>query len=338
MEVRAMRIAVDAMGGDSGPSVVVPGAIHGARLAGASLLLAGRTSDIKSQLSKTDRSGVEIEILEAPDIIGMDEHPAQAARKKPNSSIAVALGAIKAGRADAMVSAGNSGAVMASALMVLGRIAGVDRPAIAAFLPGASGTSLVLDLGAVTDPRPAHIVQFARMGSIYVEKALAKPRPTVALLSNGEEPSKGNQFVQEVFPLLQAEKSLNFVGNVEGKDVLKGEIDVIVTDGFTGNVALKVAEGTASLLTSVLREELTRSLHRKLAAAVLKPAFQSMRAKFDYARIGAAPLLGVDGTVMIAHGRSSELAIASAVERASVVAANKIPDAIRSAFSSDQSA
>jgi glycerol-3-phosphate acyltransferase PlsX len=223
---------------------------------------------------------------------------------------------------------------MASALIVIGRIAGVERPAIAAFLPGSVGTSLLLDLGAVTDPRPAHMVQFARMGSIYVKRALAKPNPTVALLSNGEEPTKGNQLVQEVFPLLQAEPSLNFVGNVEGKDVLKGSIDVIVTDGFTGNVALKVAEGTASLLTSVLREELTKSLHRKLAAAVLRPAFQALRSKLDYARIGAAPLLGVDGTVMIAHGRSSELAIASAVERAATVSANKIPDAIRIEFAS----
>jgi phosphate acyltransferase len=327
-----MRVAVDAMGGDVGSSVVIPGAIQGARAVGASLILTGRTADIEFQLSRADRTGVEIEIADAPDVIEMDEHPAQAARKKPQSSIAVALGAIKSGRADAMVSAGNSGAVMASALIVLGRIAGVDRPAIAAFLPGSVGTSLLLDLGAVTDPRPSHMVQFARMGSIYVEKALTKPNPTVALLSNGEEPTKGNQLVQEVFPLLQAEPSLNFVGNVEGKDVLKGSIDVIVTDGFTGNVALKVAEGTASLLTSVLREELTKSLHRKLAAAVLKPAFQSLRSKLDYARIGAAPLLGVDGTVMIAHGRSSELAFASAVERAAVVAGNKIPDAIRVAF------
>jgi glycerol-3-phosphate acyltransferase PlsX len=332
-----MRIAVDAMGGDIGPSVVVPGAIQGARLAGASLLLTGRTSDIEAHLSKMDRAGLDIEVLEAPDVIEMDEHPAQAARKKPHSSIAVALGAVKSGRADAMVSAGNSGAVMASALIVLGRIAGVERPAIAAFLPGSEGTSLLLDLGAVTDPRPAQMVQFARMGSIYVERALSKPHPTVALLSNGEEPTKGNQFVQEVFPLLQAAPSLNFVGNVEGKDVLKGTIDVIVTDGFTGNVALKVAEGTASLLTTVLREELTKSLHRKLAAAVLKPAFQALRRKLDYARIGAAPLLGVDGTVMIAHGRSSELAIASAVERASVVAASNVIEAIRAAFKNSDS-
>ncbi len=324
-----MRVAVDGMGGDIGPAVVVPGAIQGARDCGADLLLVGRSADIRAQLSNANVSGVSIQIVDAPDVIEMNEHPATAARRKPNSSIAVALGEIKSGRADAMVSAGNSGAVMASAFIVLGRIEGVERPAIAAFIPGLSGASLVLDLGAVTDPRPAHLIQFAHMGSIYVERVSGKATPTVALLSNGEEPTKGNQLVQEVFPLLENEAGINFVGNIEGKDVLKGEIDVVITDGFTGNVALKVAEGTASMLTTVLREELTKSLHRKLAAAVLKPAFRSLRDKFDYARIGAAPLLGVNGAVLIAHGRSSELAIASAVARASAVAETNLPDAIR---------
>jgi glycerol-3-phosphate acyltransferase PlsX len=176
------------------------------------------------------------------------------------------------------------------------------------------------------------MVQFAKMGTIFVERSSGKANPTVALLSNGEEPTKGNQLVQEVFLMLLNEPGINFVGSIEGKDLLKGEVDVIVTDGFTGNVALKVAEGTASLLTSILREELTRSLHRKLAAAVLKPAFQALRSKLDYARIGAAPLLGVDGTVMIAHGRSTEIAIASAVVRAAATAESKIPDAIRESF------
>jgi phosphate acyltransferase len=327
-----LRIAVDAMGGDVGSAVVVPGAVQGARESGAELLLVGRTADIESKLAGIDRSGLSIEVVEAADVIEMDEHPALAARKKPNSSIAVALGEVKSGRADAMVSAGNSGAVMASSLIVLGRIAEVERPAIAAFLPGSLGASLFLDLGAVTDPRPSHMVQFAQMGSIFVERSSGKSSPTVALLSNGEEPTKGNQLVQEVFPMLLNEPGINFVGNIEGKDLLKGEVDVVVTDGFTGNVALKVAEGTASLLTSILREELTRSLHRKLAAAVLNPAFQSLRSKLDYARIGAAPLLGVDGTVMIAHGRSTEVAIASAVARAAATAEKNIPDAIRERF------
>ncbi|MFL5760404.1 MAG: phosphate acyltransferase PlsX [Thermomicrobiales bacterium] len=331
-----MRIAVDAMGGDAGPEVVVPGAVQGARASNTELLLVGKSANIDPLVSTIDHAQVKIQIVDAPDVVEMGEHPVQATRKKRHSSIAVALGEVKAGRADAMVSAGNSGAVMTSALMVLGRIPGVRRPAIAGFLPGSAGASLVLDLGALTDPRPSHMVQFAGMGSIYVERALGKINPTVALLSNGEEPSKGNHLVQEVFSLLQNNPGINFVGNIEGKDMLKGNIDVIVTDGFTGNVALKVAEGTASLLTAVLREELTKSFARKLAAAVLKPAFDALRLKLDYARIGAAPLLGVDGVVLIAHGRSSELAIASAVARAVEIAETDMVDAIRASFATSR--
>ena len=308
-----MRIAVDAMGGDHGPAVVVAGAVEGARAFGVALDLVGQEATVRRELAKVDAAGIDVVVLDAPDEIGMDEHPAQAVRRKPRSSIAVALEAVRDGRSGAMLSAGNSGAVMAAALLVLGRVPGVDRPAIASFLPSSGKRSLVLDLGAVTDPRPHHLVQFAQMGSLYVKRALGVERPTVALLSNGEEPSKGNQLVRDASSLLAATPGIDFRGNVEGKDVTRGVADVIVTDGFTGNVALKVAEGVATLVTDALRAEVTATLPRKLAALALRPAFRAVGARLDYAETGGAPLLGVNGMVVIAHGRSNAKAIRNAI-------------------------
>jgi glycerol-3-phosphate acyltransferase PlsX len=308
-----MRIAVDAAGGDAGPTVVVPGAVEGARRAGVDLLLTGPAAELRQALAGLDTTGIDIVVADAPEIIASDEQPAQAVRRKPRSAIAVALDAVREGRADAFVSAGNSGAVMAGALLKLGRIRGIDRPAIAGYLPSMTGKTLVLDMGAVTDPRPGHLVQFAQMGAIYMERTFAVARPTVGLLSNGEEPSKGNQLVQETFPLLAAAPGIDFYGNVEGRDITRGVVDVVVTDGFTGNVALKTAEGAAALINHALRRRLTSSLWRKALAALLHPAFQEARKDLDYAEQGGAPLLGIDGVVIISHGRSNERAIASAV-------------------------
>jgi glycerol-3-phosphate acyltransferase PlsX len=312
-----MRVAVDAMGGDHGPEVVVAGAVAGARRFGVGLELVGREERVRDVLAGADADGVDLVVTDAPETIGMDEHPAQAARRKPRSSIALALAAVRDGRAGAMVSAGNSGAVMAAALLVLGRAPGVDRPAIAGFLPSSRGQTLVLDLGAVTDPRPEHLVQFARMGVLYLERVAGVARPTVGLLSNGEEPSKGNELVRQTHPLLAEALGDAFHGNVEGKDVTQGAVDVVVTDGFTGNVALKTAEGVATLIGEILRAEVTASLPRRLAALALRPAFRELRSRLDYAETGGAPLLGVNGMVVIAHGRSNETAIANAVGVAS---------------------
>ncbi|MBA2469831.1 MAG: phosphate acyltransferase PlsX [Chloroflexia bacterium] len=308
-----IRIAVDAMGGDNGPAVIVEGALAGARTQRATLLLVGNVAEIRTALSRLDTAGVDVEVVEATDVVAMDDHPAQAVRRKPQSSINVALRLIAEGRADAVVSAGNSGAVMAASLLVLGRVKGIERPAIASYIPTIKGKTLLLDLGAVTDPKPSNLVQFAEMGQVYVERILNVRNPTIGLLSNGEEPTKGNALVQQVHPLLAAEDDLNFVGNVEGKDVVMGTVDIVVTDGFTGNVALKTAEGVATFLMELMREEITATLPRKLAAYMLRPAFRSMRSKLDYAEIGGAPLLGVNGAVIIAHGRSSARAIESAL-------------------------
>ena len=308
-----MRIAVDAVGGDHGVVVVVAGAVAGARRHGVGLVLTGPEEAVRAALVGTDAAGVEVVVRDAPETIGMDEHPAQAVRRKPRSSIGVALEAVKAGEAGAMVSAGNSGAAMAAALLVLGRIPGIDRPAIAAPLPSRRGRTLVLDLGAVTDPKPHHLVQFARMGTVYAREVLGVAAPTVGLLANGEEATKGNLLVQETHPLLAAAEGIDFRGNVEGKDIPNGVVDVVVTDGFTGNVALKVAEGVAGFVGETIRAEITGSPLRKLAAALLRPAFRAARAKLDYAETGGAALLGVSGVVVIAHGRSNETAIANAV-------------------------
>ena len=326
-----MRIVADAMGGDLGPTVVVPGALQGARAFGVPVALIGRRSELEPLLTADLTSGVDVTIVDAPDVVTMDEHPAQAARRKPNSSIAVALREVKEGRGDAMVSAGNSGAVMAAALLVLGRVPGIERPAIASFLPSTHGRTLVLDLGAVVDPRPQHLLQFAQMGHVYAERVLGIVAPTLGLLSNGEEPTKGNQLVQEVYPLLAQTSGIDFRGNVEGKDVMRGVVDIIVTDGFTGNVALKVAEGVATFVGDALRSELTATVPRKLAALVLRPALRAVRARLDYSEVGGAPLLGVDGAVVIAHGRSDAKAIMNAVGVAQRAAEQDLAGAIRAA-------
>ena len=309
-----MRIAVDAMGGDHGPSVIVPGALAGAREHNCDLALVGDESAIRAELANLDTSGVDILVIHTTESIDMEDHPANAVRRKQDNPISVGLKAVKEGRADAMVSAGNSGAVMAASLMVLGRIKGIDRPAITGGVPNAEGGhTTVVDLGAVTDPKPLNMVQQTMMADVYARRVLGIKSPRIGLMANGEEDSKGNVLVQAVHPMLRRLEGINFIGNVEGPDVLNGRADVVVADGFTGNVMLKSIEGTASMLMKVIKQELTASPLRKVFAAALKPAFKAVASKLDYASIGGAPLLGVDGAVIIAHGKSTEEAIKNAV-------------------------
>lgn len=329
-----MRVAVDAMGGDHGPDVVVAGtlaALTDPAITVTIVALSAHVEPIGAMVPENLRSRVDI--LAAQDEIGMGESAAQAVRKKPNASINVALRELKAGRADAMVSAGHSGAVLAAALATLGRIPGIDRPALATVLPTVGVQTIMLDLGAITDPKPGYLVQYAHMAAIYARLVLGSEAPKVALLSNGEEPSKGNQLSQEVYALLSAEPGLNFVGNVEGKELLRGTVDIIVTDGFTGNIALKSLEGTVAVLTEILRTEVTRTLPRKVLALAMRSAFRDVRLKLDYAEIGGAPLLGVNGPVIVAHGRSRERAIENAVKVADRTAAQAVPAAIQAAIS-----
>lgn len=306
-------IALDAMGGDHGPEVIVAGAVSAARRFGVPIRLYGNEAAVSAALATHEIGGLDIEVVGTSNDISMDDHPAQAVRRKPDSSLMRAMRAVKDGEAVAMVSAGNSGAVMAGALMTLGRIPGIDRPAIASWMPSLTGRCLVLDLGAVTDPKPAHVVQFALMGQTYARYVLNIPEPSIGLLSNGEEASKGNLLTVAVHRLLVETPGLDFRGNVEGKDIPLGTVDMVVTDGFTGNIALKTAEGTATLLMETLKRELTANIIRKLAALVLKPAFRDVAKTLDYAEIGGAPLLGVNGTAIISHGRSNAKAIENAI-------------------------
>lgn len=324
-----MRIALDAMGGDHAPAETVAGAIAAARAYGVEVALVGRTAAIAAELAKHDTAGLALPIVEAPDVIEMDEHPANAARRKPNSSINIALRQVREGHAAAMISAGNSGAVMAAALFVLGRVPGIERPAIGAVLPSGQGRVLLIDAGANTDPKPQQMLQFGQMGAIFMERVQGVKNPRVGLLANGEEETKGNQLVQETYPLLKA-SGLNFIGNIEGKDIPAGIADVVVTDGYTGNVALKLTEGVASFLLGTIRAELTANLLSKLLAAGVRPAFNRVRARLDYREVGGAPLLGVDGVTVIAHGRSDALAIQNAIRACKEAVDGGALEAIRS--------
>jgi phosphate acyltransferase len=331
-----MRVAVDAMGGDFGPAMVVPSSLiplADSDYPDLEVTFVGHENKIEPLLSSLPAADRErVTILHAPDEITMQDSPSKAVRQKPNSSIAKGLQLLKNGTVDAFMSAGNSGAVMAGALTAVGRVPGVARPALVTVLPTLHGKSMLLDLGATTDPRPAYLVQYAIMATTYARHVLGISDPKVALLSNGEEPSKGNHLVQEVFPMLQSVPGINFIGNAEGKELLRGDIEIFVADGFTGNVALKSMEGAIGVLTQVLREEVTRGIYRKALALLMKPALKEVRLRLDYEEIGGAPLLGVNGAVIVAHGRSKDRAIANAVRVASRTASQNIPDQIARAI------
>lgn len=315
-------IAVDAMGGDRAPSEVVRGAADAVRLFGVDVALVGRPEAIRQELIRAEAPRAGIFLEPAAGVIGMDEGPTAAVRHKRDSSLVVGLNLLKSGRARALVSAGNTGAVMAGATLILGRQTGVERPALGTLLPTRHGGRLfLLDVGANSEGRPSHLVQFAQMGHAYAQNVLRIERPRLGLLSIGEEASKGNLLVQDTYERLRRLPGINFIGNVEGKDLPSGEIDVAVTDGFTGNVVLKTAEGVAAFILAELREELTSRFQYKLAALPLRPAFTHLRGRLDYQEYGGAPLLGVRGVVIVAHGRSNARAITNAIRVARDAAA-----------------
>ena len=299
-----IRVAVDAMGGDRAPDEVVAGALE-ARSADIEPILVGPPG--------LDTHGLEL--VEAPDTIAMDEKPAEAVRAKPNSSLVAAVRAVAEGRADAVVSAGNTGAMLAASFLELRRLPGVARPAIAVPLPARRGPSVLLDAGANADARPEHLLQFGHMGAIFAEEILGIQQPEVRLLSIGQEPEKGNHLTLEAHGLL-AESNLDFRGNAEATDLLKGAADVVVTDGFTGNVALKLIEGTIRELLDALRTQIGSTTRGKLGGLLIRPAARALRTELDPDTYGGAYLLGLRGLVVIAHGNSSRRAIANAVRLA----------------------
>ena len=328
-----VRIALDAMGGDHAPLAPVAGAVRAARAWGYEVQLVGREADVRAALrAQGDLTGIErlLEIVHAPEVIEMGEHPASAVRAKRGSSMAVGVGLVKAGAADCFVSAGNTGGVLATALLGLRRIEGStsDRPALAAQLPTLKGACILLDVGANADVKPEWLAQFALMGSIYAEIALGRKQPTVATLSNGEEQGKGNAVLNAAIPLIQ-QLPITYIGNVEGNDVTAGAADVVVVDGFAGNVFLKGAEGVVATMTDLLRRELTRNPVRAALALGLRPAFRDLRRRLSYEEVGGVPLLGVNGVCIVAHGRSSPLAIQNALRAGARCVELRLVDKIR---------
>ncbi len=315
MPDRIAPVAVDAMGGDNAPGAIVQGAINAARK-GLAVTLVGPEARVRAELAR-HRAGqsLPIDVVNATEVVEMHDHPGQAMRRKKDNSIRVCFELVKSGRASAMVSAGNSGAVMAGAIFVLGRPPGVERPAIISVLPALKGEPLLLDMGAVVDCRPIHLVQFALMGEVYARRVVGVPRPKVAILSNGEEDSKGTDLTRAAAAALRG-APIHFVGYCEGRDLLTGELDVIVTDGFTGNVALKTMEGTARVVGEYLKRALRSTTVSKIGGLLSKAALDGMKKRIDWREVGGAPLVGVNGVGFISHGRSDALAIENAVRRA----------------------
>jgi len=326
-----VHIALDAMGGDLAPGETVSGAIQAAREYSIGVYLVGDQDTIQAELAKHDIHGLDLPIVHTDEVIPMDEHnPARAVRNK-NTSMVRALQLVKDGVALGAVSAGNSGAMMAAATFVLKRIKGIDRAAIGGVLPTRDSFCLVIDLGANTDCKPEYLQQFALMGSIYLQRIMHLQSPRVGLLSNGEEEGKGNLQVQEAHQLLKASAAtlgIHFIGNVEGHDIFAGTVDVVVCDGFVGNVVLKVSEGLSDALLSMIRVEMTKSPPNKIAARVLRSDMRNLRKRLDYTEYGGFPLLGINGSAIISHGRSNAKAIKNALRVARETAESGVASAI----------
>jgi glycerol-3-phosphate acyltransferase PlsX len=303
------------MGGDNSPRHEVDGAVKAARRWQIPVVLVGQSEIVAEELAKHDTQGLDIRIEHASEVIGMQDSASDAVRKKKDSSIRVSFNMLKEGRANAVVSTGNSGATMAAGMFVLKRIPGIDRPAIATLVPNLEDQTLVLDVGGNVDCKPPHLVQFALMGSVYVAQMLGKATPRIGLLSNGSEESKGNELTREANQILKR-TSLNYVGYTEGRDIYNANVDVVVCDGFVGNVVLKVSEGLAEAIGAILREEFSSRFLSKLGYLLARPALKAFKKKVDYAEYGGAPLLGVQGTAMICHGSSNPQAIMNAIKMA----------------------
>jgi len=322
-----VKIAVDAMGGDYAPREIVKGSLDAAKEYGISVILAGDEERVHYELGG-DNAGGLVSVVHATELIGMCEQPAAAVRKKKNSSIVTATRLVKEGEAQALVSAGSTGAAMASALLGLGRIRGIDRPAIASLLPAEKGFIVLLDAGANVDCKPRHLVQFGIMGYLYAMKILGVKNPRVGLLSNGEEETKGNETTLAAFPLLQ-KAGINFFGNVEGRDLFRGTVDVLVCDGFVGNIVLKAVEGMTTTIFKVIREETTRNWLARMGVVLAGPALKELQKRGDYTEYGGAPLLGVNGVSVVSHGSSTGKAIKNAIKVAGQLVENRLVESIR---------
>lgn len=330
-----MRIVLDGMGSDDCPEPEVNAALQAARTFGDQITLVGPINQLKRRLDALGATETDVRLVDATDVITMEDKGISLAlkAKRPNAknSMAVGMDLMVNGEAEAFVTAGNTGGALATAYYRLGLIKGVERPALSVFLPVKDGQCLILDIGANPDCKPEHLYQFAIMGAVYVEKVRGIKNPRVGLMSNGEEAGKGNQLIKDTYPVLES-SDLNFIGNIEGKELYGGEVDVVVTDGFTGNVVIKISEAVAKLITDMLRNELTSSTRTKFGALLAKPAFTSIRKMMDPAETGGAPLLGVDGLVYIGHGRSDARALFNAIRVARQGVAANILGELRTAI------
>lgn len=326
------KVVVDAMGSDQAPHPEIDGALAATRDLGVGVVLVGQPERVLPELKRCGWRGQgdrNIEFVEAAEVIGMDEPVAASVRRKKKSSLRIGCKLVTEGRADGFFSAGNTGAAMATAKMVIGMLPGVDRPALAAMIPTkAAQPTLLLDVGANAECKPHHLVQFAIMGEAYARAVLGRSKPSVGLMSIGEEEAKGNDLTKEAFPLMRNLSGLNFVGNVEGRDVFTGAIDVIVTDGFTGNVMLKLSEGLTDAMLSMIKRELKVSAVSKAGAMLARPAFKNIKKRLDYSEYGGAPLLGVRRIVVIGHGSSNARAIRNAIRSCKEFSENRASERI----------
>jgi len=331
-----MTIILDAMGSDDRPGPEVQGAVIAANELNEEIVLVGNENELESLLKNVPGDKSRVHIANAPEALDMSDHILEARAKKQNS-MKIGMELVKEGRGDAFVTAGNTGMAMYFAKKTFGDIEGVIRPCLCAVFPVRNGKAVVLDIGANAECRPEFLVQFAIMGKIYAQTMLKIAAPRVGLLSNGEEEGKGNNLVRETFPLLEDEKQINFIGNVEGKELFGGEVDVAVTDGFTGNVVLKSTEAVAKLIVDILKEELMSSFRTKMGALLAKPALGKLRSMLDPSEVGAAPLLGIDALVFVGHGRSDAKAIVSAIREAKQAVDKRLLEELRSAITESQS-
>jgi len=321
-----LRIVIDAMGGDQAPEEIVKGAVDAVKsFSDLTCILTGKEGKINRILDNYEYNVDSIEVVDASQVVTMSDKPSEVLRKKKDSSLIVGTNLVKDNNAEALISAGNTGAVMASGIFNIGRVSEVKRPPIATVFPSKIGKTIVLDAGANVDSNPQHLIQFAIMGQIYAEQVLNITNPRVGLLSIGEEKEKGNKLNKNTYKLMEKESKINnFIGNIEGRDIFKGNCDVVVCDGFVGNIVLKTTEGVASFVFDLLKETLTKNLKSKLGAMLLKDELKKMKEKVDYKQYGGAPLLGLQGLVIISHGSSDSQAIFSAIKVAREAIQNNV--------------